>query len=71
MSELQITFRLKDIRKACGISQNELARLCNMSVTNIQKYERGEMKSVPFDTLAMFCQILNSEPADFFQKQKP
>jgi transcriptional regulator with XRE-family HTH domain len=40
MNQLKIMFKLKDIRNRREISQNELARLCEMSVTNIQKYEQ-------------------------------
>jgi putative transcriptional regulator len=68
MNQLQIMFKLKDIRNKREISQNELARLCEMSVTNIQKYEQQKMKSIPFDTLALFCQILNCQPGELFEK---
>lgn len=68
MNQLQIMFKLKDIRNKREISQNELARLCEMSVTNIQKYEQQKMKSIPFDTLALFCQVLNCQPGELFEK---
>jgi putative transcriptional regulator len=68
MNQLKIMFKLKDIRNKREISQNELARLCEMSVTNIQKYEQQKMKSIPFDTLALFCQILNCQPGELFEK---
>jgi putative transcriptional regulator len=68
MNQLKIMFKLKDIRNRREISQNELARLCEMSVTNIQKYEQQKMKSIPFDTLALFCQILNCQPGELFEK---
>lgn len=61
-------FRLKEMRTKKEISQNELARLCEMSVTNIQKYEQQKMKSIPFDTLALFCSILHCQPGDLFEK---
>jgi putative transcriptional regulator len=68
MNQLQIMFKLKDIRNKREISQNELARLCEMSVTNIQKYEQQKMKSIPFDTLALFCQVLDCQPGELFEK---
>ncbi len=61
-------FKLKDIRNERKLSQNEFARLCEMSVTNIQKYEQQKMKSIPFETLALFCQILDCQPGDLFEK---
>lgn len=68
-SKLSIVFKLKEIRNNKDISQNELARLCEMSVTNIQKYEQQKMKSIPFETLALFCQILDCQPGDLFEKR--
>lgn len=59
-------FLLQDVRKAKNISQNEFAKMCNMSATNIQKYEQQKMKSIPFDTLEMFCGILQCNPGDLF-----
>ncbi|MBW4450051.1 MAG: helix-turn-helix transcriptional regulator [Spirirestis rafaelensis WJT71-NPBG6] len=68
--KVHIVFRLKEIRNQKEISQNELARQCEMSVTNIQKYEQQKMKSIPFDTLALFCQVLNCQPGDLFEKKE-
>ncbi len=68
-NEVIIVFRLKDIRNERKLSQNEFARLCEMSVTNIQKYEQQKMKSIPFETLALFCEILDCEPGELFEKQ--
>jgi len=65
---MQIMFKLKAARNKRHISQNELARLCEMSVTNIQKYEQQKMKSIPFDTLALFCEILQCQPGELFEK---
>ncbi|BDA76599.1 hypothetical protein CAL7716_107650 (plasmid) [Calothrix sp. PCC 7716] len=62
----RIVFKLKEVRTGKGLSQNELARLCEMSLTNIRKYEQGKMKSIPFDTLALFCKVLDCEPGDLF-----
>jgi putative transcriptional regulator len=60
-------FLLQDVRKARQLSQNQFAKLCDMSVTNIQKYEQQKMKSIPFNTLEMFCQILKCSPGDLFE----
>jgi putative transcriptional regulator len=65
---IKILFKLKQVRNEKGLSQNELARLCEMSLTNIRKYEQGKMKSIPFDTLSLFCQVLDCEPGDLFTK---
>jgi len=59
-----VLFRLKDMRLVKDLSQNQLARLCNMSVTNIQKYEQGRSRNIPFETLELFCKILECLPGD-------
>ena len=57
-------FRLKDMRMLKELSQNQLARLCDMSVTNIQKYDLGRSRTIPFYTLELFCNILECQPGD-------
>jgi putative transcriptional regulator len=55
---------LQDLRKAKGLSQNELALLTRMSPQNIQKIEQGDSKSMTFSTLSRFCKILGCQPGD-------
>jgi putative transcriptional regulator len=55
---------LQEVRKLKGLSQNELARLTDMSPQNIQKIEQGEAKSLTFKTLERFCKVLNCQPGD-------
>ena len=64
----KMIFRLKEMRAIKELSQGKLARLCDMSVTNIQRYEQGKMKSIPFETLQMFCDILDCNPGDLIVK---
>jgi putative transcriptional regulator len=69
MSEnIKIMFKLKELRTSKGLSQEGLARLCGMSLTNVRKYEQGKMKSIPFDTLAVFCTKLDCQPGELFEK---
>lgn len=55
---------LQEVRKSRNLSQNELARLTNMSLQNIQKIEQGGAKSLTFKALTKFCQVLNCQPGD-------
>lgn len=57
-------FRLKALREARGLSQNDLARAVDMTVSNIQKYEYGRIKSYPHTTLEKFCEVLKCKPGD-------
>lgn len=51
--------RIQNLRKARGMSQNELARATDMTVQNIQKIEQGYTKSIPYETLDAICNALN------------
>jgi len=58
---MPVEVRLREIRSARGISQNQLARKLEMSLANVQKIEYGKAKSIPLDTLDKLCQILECE----------
>ena len=55
---------LQEVRQSRNLSQNELARLTNMSLQNIQKIEQGRVKSFTFKALTVFCQVLECQPGD-------
>ena len=66
----KMIFRLKEIRNLRKLSQNQLAVKINMSPTNLQRYEQGRVKSIPFDTLELFCEALDCEPGDLIVRVK-
>ena len=55
---------LQEVRKSKGLSQNDLARLTQMSPQNIQKIEQGDAKSLTFITLGRLCKALGCQPGD-------
>lgn len=55
---------LQEVRQSRNLSQNDLARLTNMSLQNIQKMEQGRSKSLTFKALAILCQVLKCQPKD-------
>ncbi len=59
-----VRVKLKELRDSRNISQNELARLMEMSLANIQKIEYNKAKSIPLDTLDKLCEILECEVGD-------
>ena len=61
---MSVKVLLQEVRKSKGLSQNQLARLTNMSPQNIQKIEQGEAKSLTFNALNRFCQVLQCQPGD-------
>jgi putative transcriptional regulator len=56
-----IKIKLKDVRTQMNVSQNELARKLEMSVSYIRKLETGKTSSIPFQTLDKLCQALHCE----------
>lgn len=56
-----IKIKLKDVRAQRDISQNELARMLEMSVSYVRKLETGKTSSIPFQTLDKLCQALHCE----------
>ena len=60
----QMIIRLKEMRAIKDLSQGKLAVLCDMSVSNLQRYEQGKMRSIPFETLETFCKVLECQPGD-------
>lgn len=64
-SELKMIFRLKEVRESRGLSQNALARKCDLTVNTISNYERGK-KQYSHELIEKFCKELNCTPADLF-----
>ena len=62
-----IEVAIKDMRLKKGISQNELARLMEMSVSHIRKLETSKTSSIPFETLNKLCYILNCDVGDLLK----
>jgi HTH-type transcriptional regulator, competence development regulator len=60
--------RLKDIRKAQGLSQLDLELESGINRTEISRIERGE-KNIEFMTIVKLAVALQINIADFFSKQ--
>ncbi len=60
---------LQEVRKSQGLSQNDLARLIQMSPQNIQKIEQGDAKSLTFITLERLCKALGCQPGDLLTSE--
>lgn len=66
MGTIKMKFNLQEVRKSKGLSQNDLARACDLTVAAIQKYERGTKKQYSHDLLEKFCEVLECEPGELF-----
>ena len=60
----KMIIKLRKLRNDRDLSQHQLAVLCDMTVTNLQMYEYGRMKSIPFTTLEKLCKTLNCKPGE-------
>lgn len=64
--DIQVGYNLNCLRTALGLSQAELAEAINVSVGQIQKYEKGQNR-ISASRLYIFSQILGCELTEFFQ----
>ena len=54
--------RIKQLREAKGLTQEELARLLNTKRQTISKYEKGIVTNIPSDRIEELAKILESTP---------
>ena len=54
--------RIKDLRKAKGITQVEMARLLSTTKQTISKYEKGIVTNIPSDRIEAMAKILYTTP---------
>lgn len=58
--------RVRDARLAVGLSQEDIAHLADMHVTNYGRVERGEANP-EFHTIIRLATALNIDPGDLIQ----
>ncbi|NJO30186.1 MAG: helix-turn-helix transcriptional regulator [Richelia sp. SL_2_1] len=59
-------FLLQEVRESRELSQMQLAVACELSLSTIQKYERGNKQQYSHEILQKFCEVLECEPGDLF-----
>ncbi len=65
-----IAKKLRQIRRAAGISQSELGRLAGISFQQVQKYERAQNR-ISSSKLFEFSQLLKHPISAFFCELEP
>ena len=74
MSTNKIGNRIKEARKAKGLTQKDLAKLLKCSHTTISKYEQGEIENMPRPRMQKMADVLEVSPVVLFdfseEKQK-
>lgn len=66
MSMNNVGNRIKDARKARGLTQKALAKLLQCSHTTISKYEQGEIENMPRPRMQKLAEILEVSPIILF-----
>lgn len=63
--------KLKQIRKIKGLTQNELADKCNISVKSVQAYEQGtrKLEKANRNTIIKICEVLNCKEKDILDNE--
>lgn len=67
---ISIGDRIRDARKAAGLTQRQLAEKIGVSNTSISNWEKGLSRPDP-DTIQYLCWALNVEPNFFFMESVP
>lgn len=62
--------RIRDARKECGLTQQELANQTGLAVKTIQDIEKGR-KNPTYETLACLLARLGMSPNTIFLSKKP
>lgn len=65
-----VTLRVKELREAKSISQNELARLSGVRQASISEIEAGKTRRVAFDVLERLADALGVDPAVLIVRTK-
>lgn len=61
--DAEIGRRIRDLRKAVGLSQEQIAQNLGITFQQIQKYENGKNR-VSASALILICQTLGTNPAE-------
>lgn len=64
---MAVRIRLKELRSAAGMSQNDLARSIGMSPQYVQKIEQGKIKSLGLDTADKLKKVLGCKAGDLLE----
>ena len=59
--------KLKKLREAAGLTQEQLHRLSGVARANISNLERGETSRVDINTLERLCRALSCTPGDLLE----
>lgn len=62
---------IKTLRDRQNLTQTELARLCDMSVENLQKIEQGRSQLIRYEHIDRLCDALDCDVQELITVEKP
>ena len=66
---MNVSKRLSDLRKRCGLTQNGLAERAGVSQTHLRRVERGEA-DITVSHLQLLCDAMSISMKEFFEEEK-
>ena len=64
----RIALRLKELRKAKGMTQIELAERADIDQGRLSRMEGHQGRSISLDVMARLCDALDCEPAELLMR---
>ena len=68
MEDIDIGFRIKQIREQKNLPQEQLANLLEISQSKLSKIENGRLKKIEMKLVLKFCKNKDIELDEFFDK---
>ena len=69
MEDIDIGFRIKQLREQKNISQEQLANLLEISQSKLSKIENGRLKKIEMKLVLKFCKNKDIELDEFFENK--
>ncbi len=68
---MNIHKRLKEKRKECGMTLQEVATIVGVSRQTIQRYESGTIKNIPAENVEKLATVYNTTPQQLYNWNEP
>ena len=69
--KMPIILRLDRVMADRKISLNELAERVGISNVNLSNIKTGKIRAIRFSTLEAICEVLECQPGDLLEYEKP
>ena len=69
MEDIDIGFRIKQLREQKNLSQEQLANLLEISQSKLSKIGNGRLKKIEMKLVLKFCKNIDIELDEFFENK--